>query len=173
MGRLLYEEEIKERRAQAELNTNHIGIFVSFLILILTWTVYGVEVWRGVEASLTVIGLLVSILLTVIFIIIIDRFVRAEFAQFLPIKVYERGILMPITPFDRFLWRKQPFIHYKNLDRIRLVRAHKSDQRDMLIATTKQRRNYPKGYDRNSQEARNILDSVHKAFPQARIEVSE
>lgn len=173
MGRLLYEEDIKERRAQAELSANHIGIFVSFLVLILTWTVYGVQAWRGIGSLWLAIGLLISLILTVISIIIIDKLLRAEVTQYLPIKVYERGILMPTTPFDRFLWRKQPFIHYNSLNSIRLIRAQKSDKMDTLIATTKRNRNYPKRYDRNSKEARNILDSVREAFPRARIEVSE
>ena len=173
MGRLLYEEEIKERRAQAELSANHIGIFVSFLVLILTWTVYGVQAWRGIESLWLATGLLVSLILTAISIVLIDKLLRAEITQYLPIKVYERGILMPTTPFDRFLWRKQPFIHYNGLNSIRLIRAQKSDKMDTLIVITKQKKNYPKRYDRNSKEARNILDSVRKAFPQARIEVSE
>lgn len=172
-GRLVYEEEIQERRAQAELSANHIGIFVSFLILILTWTTYGVQAFRGVGALWLGIGFVVSLILTIIFLIIIDKMLRAEITQYLPIKVYEKGILMPTTPFDRILWRKQPFINYSNLNSIRLTRAHKSDQQDILVATTKQRRNYPKMYHRDSKEAGNILDSVQKVFPRARIEISE
>jgi hypothetical protein len=41
------------------------------------------------------------------------------------------------------------------------------------VATTKQRRNYPKKYDRNSKEAGKILDSVLMAHPRARIEIGE
>lgn len=173
LGRLLYEEEIKERRAQAELNTNHIGVFVSFLVLTLTWTVYGVEAWRGIDAVWLVIGLIVSLVLTIISLITIDRLMRAELTQYLPIKVYEKGILMPTTPFDRILWRKQPFINYNSLNSIKLIRAHKSDQKDILITTTKGRKNYPKRYDRDSKETKSILENVRKAFPQAKIEVSE
>ena len=173
MGRLLYEEEIKERRAQAELSTNHIGIFVGFLVLILTWTVYGVEAWRGIDTVWLVIGLIISLILTIISLITIDKLLRAELTQYLPIKVYEKGLLMPTTPFDRVLWRKQSFISYNSLNNLRLIRAQKSDKQDLLIAITKQRRNYPKKFDRNSKEARNILENVRKAFPQARIEVSE
>jgi hypothetical protein len=172
-GRLVYEEEIQERRAQAELSANHIGIFVSFLILVLTWTSYGVQTYRGVGALWLGLGLAVSLLLTVVFIFIMDRMLRAEITQYLPIKVYEKGILMPTTPFDRILWRKQPFINYGNLNSIRLIRGHKSNDQDILVATTKQRRNYPKKYDRNSKEAGKILDSVRMAHPRARIEIGE
>ncbi|UCG69191.1 MAG: hypothetical protein JSV09_15645 [Thermoplasmata archaeon] len=172
-GRLVYEEEIQERRAQAELSVNHIGIFVSFLILIITWTTYGVQAWRGVGALWLGIGLVVSLILTLISLVLIDKMLRAEITQFLPIKVYEKGILMPTTSFDRILWRKQPFINYGNLNSIRLIRAHKSDDQDILVAITNQRRNYPKKYDRNSKEAGNILDSIHKAHPRLRIEISE
>ena len=172
-GKLLYEEEIKERRAQAELNPNHIGIFISFLVMISTWSVYGVKASEGVSVLWLAAGLIISLLVTLVALYLMDMLIRIEFTQFLPIKVYERGILMPTTSFDRILWRKQGFIHYNNLASIRLIKAHKPDEKDLLIAMTKQKKNYSKRYDRNSKEARNILESVHLAFPKARVEVRE
>ncbi len=173
MGRLLFEEEIKERRVQGELSTNHIGIFIGLLVLILTWTVYGVQAWRGIGAAWLMFGLILSLILTIISLITIDRLVRAEFTQYWPIKVYEKGIMMPPTPVDRIFWKKQPFIYYNNLSSIRLIRAPKPDHMDLLIIITKSRKNYLKRYNRDSKETKNILESVCKAFPQARIEISE
>lgn len=173
MGRLLYEEEIKERRAQGELGTNHIGIFVSFLVLILTWTVYGVEAWKGIRTLWLAIGLVASLILTAIFLYLINALVRAEVTKFMPIKVYDKGILMPITNFDRILWRKHMFIHDNDLESVRLIRSHKPDKKDILIATTKQGRAYTKKYDRNSEEPMNILENVHISAPQAKISISE
>jgi hypothetical protein len=173
MGKLLYEEEIKERRVQGELSTNHIGIFICLLVLILTWTVYGVQVWRGIGVAWLVFGLIISLILTIISLIIIDKLARAEFTQYWPIKVYENGIMMPPTPFDRVLWKKQPFIFYNNLSSIRLIRAPKPDHMDLLIIITKSRKSYLKRYNRDSKETKNILENVRKAFPQARIEISE
>lgn len=173
LGRLLYEEEIKERRAQAELSANHIGIFVSFLVLILTWTVYGVQAWRGIESLWLAIGLLISLFLTAIFLYLISILVRTEVIRFMPIKVYDKGILMPITNFDRFIWRKHKFIHDNDLESVRLVRAHKPDKENILIATTKQGRTYTKRYDRNSEEPVNILENVRISAPQAKVLISE
>ena len=173
MGRLVYEEEIKERRVQAELSANHIGIFVSFLILILTWTVYGVQAWKGIGTLWLVMGLLTSLLLTAIFLYLIGLLVRAEVTKYIPIKIYDKGILMPVTYFDRILWRKQPFIHDNDLESVRLIRAHKPDKEDILVATTKQGRTYTKKYDRNSEEPVNILENVHFSAPQAKVSISE
>ncbi len=172
-GRLLYEEEIKERRAQAELSTNHMGIFGGLLVLILTWTVYGVEAWRGLEVHWLVFGLVVALLLTVISLFVIDTLLRFELTQFLPVKVYEKGVLMPTTPLDRIIWRKEPFIHYSNLSDMKFMRTHKPDQKDMLTAITRQRKNYPKQYDPTSEEPKNILKAVKKAFPQVKVAIDE
>ncbi|UCE36410.1 MAG: hypothetical protein JSW00_12920 [Thermoplasmata archaeon] len=172
-GRLLYEEDIKKRRAQAELNPNHIIIVVSLLFLILTWAVYGVKAWQGVTVQWLAVGLLISIIVTLILFYFLDRFIREELTKYLPIKVYEKGILMPTTPIDRILWRKKPFIHINELGSIRLVRAHKPQQKDWLIAQTSRRQNYPKRYDRNSKEVENILNVVRKTFGQVKVEISE
>lgn len=172
-GRLLYEEKIADRRAQAELNTNHIGLFMGCLVLIITWTVYGYKVSQGIELLWVVVGLLVSLILTVIGLFTIDRLLRLEFTRNLPIKVYEEGILMPTTRSDRVLWRKPPFIHENDLDSLRLIIAHNPDHKDMLIATTKHAKSYPKMYDRNSREARNIIEIVDEAFHKVKAQVNE
>lgn len=172
-GKLLYEEEIKERRAQAELNPNHIGIFVCFLVIITTWSVYGIKASEGVSTLWMGAGLIIALLVTIVALYLMDMLIRVEFTQYIPVKVYEKGILMPTTSFDRVLWRKKAFIHYNNLASIRLIKAHKQDKKDMLVATTKQRKRYPKRYDRNSKETKNILENIQKAFPQARIDVRE
>ncbi len=172
-GRLLYEEEIIERRAQGELSTNHIVIFASFLALILTWTVFAVEAYRKVAGMWLVIGLIAALAITLISIVVMDRMMRAEFSQFLPIKIYENGILMPTTVFDRILWRKKPFILKNELSKIRLDRAHKKEKMDWLIAITNANRSYPKIYDRNSKEVLKIIDVVKKSFAQVRIEIEE
>ncbi len=172
-GRLLYEEEIKERRAQGDLNTNHIVIFASFLALILTWTVFGVEVYREVAMVWLIGGLVTAIIITFISFYLIDKMLRAEFSQFLPIKIYENGMLLPTTVFDRVLWRKKVFIHRNELSKVRLERAHKAEKMDWLIAVTNTKKRYPKIYDRNSKEVLNILDVVKKNFPKAKIEIEE
>lgn len=172
-GKLLYEEDVKERRAQAELNANHILIFINILIIILTWSVMGFEAWRGIEVSWAITGLIISLLVTLIAFLIIDTLVRAEFTQKLPIKVYEKGILMPITPIDKIIWMKQPYIPYNNLNYLRLVKAQKKDKKDVLMATTMRRKSFPKMYDRNSKEVKIILESVRKAHPKVKIVMTE
>ncbi|UCE74135.1 MAG: hypothetical protein JSV56_00140 [Methanomassiliicoccales archaeon] len=172
-GRLLYEEDIKKRRAQAELNPYHIFIVVSLLFLILTWAVFGVIAWRGTALSWLAAGLLISIIITLILIYIIDELLRLELTKYIPIKVYEKGILMPTTPIDRIFWRKKPFIHASELSSIRLIRAHKPEQKDCLIATTVGNKNYPKRYDRNSKEVPQILDVVKRTFSQVKVDISE
>ncbi len=102
-----------------------------------------------------------------------DKFKRMEVARTLPIKVYENGILMPTTLFDRTLWRKPAFVRYSNLGSLALVRTHKPDRKDVLLVTTKNKRRYPKQYDPNSEEAKNILEMVHRASPQVHIDIFE
>lgn len=172
-GRLLYEEDIKERRIQAELNSNHLGIFVCILIMILIWTVYGAEIWRGISRAWVVVGFVVSLFSTLTLMYIIGILVRVEFTQFIPIKVYDKGVLMPTTNFDMIIWRKQPFIHDNDLESVKLVRSHKPDHKDILIATTKQRKVYTKRYDRHSKEPENILESVRISAPQAKVLIIE
>ena len=172
-GRLIYEETIIESRAQAELNAHHIGIFVSFIVLIFTWIVYGYKIWNGIEVLWVGIGIFVSLFVTLICLYMIDILVRLEFTRNLPIKVYGGGILMPTTQFDRILWKKQPFIHESDLEGLTLIKAHNPDQKDTLIATTKKRKSYPKRYHRNSKEVRNIIKIVQKTFPKVKVEVNE
>lgn len=172
-GRLLYEEVMRERRAQAELNPNHIGIFVSFLFLVLTWTVYGAMIWYGISTLWTVIGFILSLILSAIFIQIMGVLIREEFTQVIPIKVYDKGVLMPTTNFDRIIKRKQPFIHDNDLESVILIRTHKPSQKDILVATTKQGRTYIKKYDCNSEEPENILESVRISAPQAKVSIVE
>jgi hypothetical protein len=172
-GRLLYEEEILERRAQGELNTNHIVIFASVLALILTWTVFAEEAIRGVASVWLIGGLVCALIITMISFYLIDRMLRAEFSQFLPIKIYENGMLLPTTIFDRVLWRKKSFIHRNEISIVRLERAHKAENMDRLIAITNTKKRYPKIYDRNSKEVLNILDVVKKNFPNVKIVIEE
>jgi len=172
-GKLLYEEDIKERRAQAELNTNHIGMYVCALTLILTWISYGVRLTTGISAAWISGGYLLCLIITGISLFIMDKFKRMEVARTLPIKVYENGILMPTTLFDRTLWRKPAFVCYSNLGSLALVRTHIPDRKDVLSATTKNKRRYPKLYDPNSEEAKNILEMVHRASPQVHIDIFE
>jgi hypothetical protein len=172
-GRLLYEEEFSEKRTQAEINANHIGMFVAFLFVILTWTLYGYMIWRGTRLLWVILGFIMALILSGIFLFIMDRLVAMEFTQNLPIKIYEKGILMPTTPMDRIVGRKRPFIHDNDLESVRLVRAHKPYKRDMLIATTKQRKVYVKRYDRYSDVPDDILEAVQISAPQAKIIVSE
>ena len=105
-GKLLYEEDIKERRAQAELNSNHIGMYVCSLTLTLTWIIYGVRLTAGISAAWISGGFLLCLIITGISLLAMDKFKRMEVARTLPIKVYENGILMPTTLFDRTLWRR-------------------------------------------------------------------
>ena len=172
-GKLLYEEDIKERRAQAELNSNHIGMYVCALTLTLTWIIYGVRLTNGISAAWVAGGFLLSLIITGISLLAMDRFKRMEVARTLPIKVYENGILMPTTVFDRTLWRKPPFVLYNNLGSLALVRTHKPDRKDVLLVTTKNKRRYPKQYDPNSEEAKNILEMVHRASPQVHMDIFE
>jgi hypothetical protein len=172
-GRLLYEEEFKETRVQAELNGHHIGILVTSLFILLTWSLYGYQIWKGISNLWIVLGLIISLILTGIFIFIIDRLIGIEFTQNLPIKIYEKGILMPITPMDRIIGRKRSFIHDNDLESVRLVRAHKPEKKDVLIATTKQKKVYIKRYDRNSDVPDDIMESVRISAPQAKILISE
>jgi hypothetical protein len=44
---------------------------------------------------------------------------------------------------------------------------------DVLLATTKNKRRYPKLYEPNSEEAKNILEMVHRASPQVQIDILE
>ena len=99
--------------------------------------------------------------------------VRVEFTRNLPIKIYEKGILMPITPIDKIIWRKQPYIPYNNLYYLSLVKAQKKDKKDVLMAITMRRKSYPKRYDRNSKEVKFILESVRKAYPNVKVVMSE
>jgi hypothetical protein len=172
-GRLLYEEKIMERRAQGELNTNHIVIFACFLALILTWTSFGVQAYRQVAIGWLIAGLITAIIVTLISFYLIDKMLRAEFSQFLPIKIYENGMLMPTTVFDRIIWRKRPYIQKNELLEVRLERAHKAEKMDWLIAITNTRKRYPKVYDRNSKEVLKILDVLKKSFPKVRIDIEE
>ena len=172
-GRLLYEEEFKETRVQAELNGHHIGILVAFLFLILTWSLYGYQIWKGISNLWIVLGFIFSLILTGILIFIMDRLIGMEFTQNLPIKIYEKGILMPTTPMDRLIGRKRPFIHDNDLESVRLVRAHKPEKKDLLIATTKQKRVYVKRYHRNSDVPDDIMENVRISAPQAKISISE
>ena len=172
-GKLLYEEDIKERRVQAELNANHIGTFVCALALVLIWLVYGVRLAAGISVGWIAGGFFLCLVVTGIVLLAMDRFKRMEVARTLPIKVYENGILMPTTIFDRTLWRKPAFVRYNNLGSLALVRTHKLDRKDVLMATTKNKRRYPKLYDPNSEEAKNILEMVHRASPQVHIDILE
>lgn len=172
-GKLLYEEDIKERRAQAELNSSHIGIFVCALALVLLWLIYIVRLADGISAGWVIGGFVLSLIITGILLLMIDRFKRQEVARTLPIKIYENGILMPTTFLDRWLWKKPAFVRYNNLGSLALVRTHKPDKKDVLKAITKNNRSYPKLYDPNSEEARNILEMVHRASPQIHIDVLE
>lgn len=172
-GRLLYEEEIRQKRVQAELNTNHIGMFICLLLLLMTWTAFGASVWESIGLLWVALGFITSLILTGILLYVIGIFGREEFTQFMPIKVYDKGVLMPITNFDRILFRKQPFIPDNDLESVVLVRARKPDQKDILIATNKQGKTYKKKYIRYSDEPENILDSVRISAPQARISINE
>jgi hypothetical protein len=172
-GKLLYEEDIKERRAQAELNSNHIGMYVCGLAIVLIWIVYIVRLATGISAAWVIGGFFLSLIVTGISLLFMDRFKRMEVARVLPIKVYENGILMPTTMFDRTLWRKPPFVRFNNLGSLALVRIHKPDRKDILMAVTKNKRRYPKWYDPNSEEVKNILEMVHRASPQVHIDILE
>jgi hypothetical protein len=172
-GRLLYEEEFSEKRTQAEINANHIGMFVAFLLIILTWTLYGYMVWKGTRIAWIIFGFIVAFILSWILIFIMDRLVAMEFTQNLPIKIYEKGILMPTTPMDRWVGRKRPFIHDNDIESVKLVRAHKPYKKDILIATTKQKKVYIKRYDRYSDAPDDILENVQISAPQAKISISE
>jgi hypothetical protein len=172
-GMLLYEEEFRETRVQAELGGNHIGILSSALLLILTWTLYGYYIWDGISNFWTGFGFVLALILTIISFYLIDRFIGMEFTQNLPIKIYDKGILMPTTPFERIIRRKQSFIHDNDLESVTLVRSHKPNKMDMLIAKTKQKKIYIKRYDRNSDVPEDILENVHISAPQAKISISE
>jgi hypothetical protein len=172
-GRLLYEEDLKERRAQAELNANHIGIFMAFLFLVLTWTLYGYMIWKGVRTLWIGLGFIFALILTGILLFIINRFIEMEFTQNLPIKIYEKGILMPITPMDRIIGRKRSFIHDNDLESVSLVRAHRPNKKDLLIAKTKQKKVYLKRYNRDSNVPDDILENIQISAPQAKISISE
>jgi len=172
-GSLLYEEEILEQRTQGELNTNHIVIFACLLALILTWTSFGVQAYRQIAFGWLIAGLITAFVVTLIAFYLIDKMLRAEFSQYLPIKIYENGILMPTTVFDRMLWRKNPFIHRNELALLRLERAHKAEKMDWLIIHTNSNKRYPKIYDRNSKEVLNIIDMVKKNFPNVKIVIEE
>ena len=172
-GKLLYEEDIKGRRKQAELTSNHIGMYVSVLVLILTWILFLVGALSDVAAVWIGVGLVFALILTGMALFAIDKLGSAEAARTLPIKVYENGILMPTTAMDRILLRKHPFIRYINLGTIRLIRTQRPDKKNLLVALTKQKKRYPKQYDPNSEEPRNILDTVQKASPQVHIEIND
>jgi hypothetical protein len=172
-GRLLYEEEFRESRIQAELNGHHIGMMGSVLAILLIWSLYGWRVWRGVGFPWRGGGFLLALILTMIFIIIFNKLYALEFTQNLPIKIYEKGILMPTTFLDRKVGRKNSFIHDNDLESVRLIRAHKPEKRDLLIATTKQRKVYVKRYDRSSDVPYDIMESVRISAPQAKILISE
>ena len=146
-GKLIYEEEFKEERTQGELSSNHLGIFGSFLVIILTWTLMGYGIWKGIEALWLGTGLVISLILTFISLYLVDKFIGLEFTQNLPIKIYEKGILMPTTPFDRMIKRLQPFIHNDNLGSVRRVRTHNPNQKDLLIVRTKHKKEYVKRYE--------------------------
>jgi hypothetical protein len=172
-GRLLYEEEFRETRIQAEIGGNHIGILSSILLLILTWTLFGYYLWKGVSAFWTGAGLFFAIVLTIISLYLIDKFIGMEFTQNLPIKIYDKGILMPTTPYERIMRGKQSFIHDNDLESVTLVRSHKPNQMDKLIAKTKGKKIYIKRYDRTSDVPEDILENVHISAPQAKISISE
>ena len=172
-GKLLYEEDIKSRRAQAELNSNHIGMFVCTLAIVLIWIIYIVRLATGISAFWVVIGFFFCLVITGISLLTIDRFKRMEIARTLPIKVYENGILMPTTFIDRTLWRKPAFVRYNNVRSLSLLRTHRPDKKDVLVATTKNKRRYPKLYNPDSEEAKNILEMVHRASPQVHIDIFE
>jgi hypothetical protein len=172
-GRLLYEEDLRERRAQGELNANHIGIFMVFLFLVLTWTLYGYTIWKGVRTLWIGLGFILALILTGILLFIMDRFIGIEFTQNLPIKIYEKGILMPTTPMDRIIGRKRSFIHDNDLESVSLVRAHKPNKKDLLIAKTKQKKVYLKRYNRDSNVPDDILENIQISAPQAKISISE
>jgi hypothetical protein len=172
-GRLLYEEDLRERRAQAELNANHLGIFMVFLFLVLTWTLYGYSIWKGVRILWIGLGFILALILTGILLFIVDRFIGIEYTQNLPIKIYEKGILMPTTPMDRIIGRKRSFIHDNDLESVSLVRAHRPNKKDLLIAKTKQKKLYLKRYDRDSNVPDDILENIQISAPQAKISISE
>jgi predicted ferric reductase len=172
-GKLLYEEDIKERRAQAELNANHIIIFMSILFIFLAWSVLGYGAYSGIEITWAIVGFLAALFVTLVAFLIIDSLLRIELTQFLPIKIYERGILMPITIIDRYVWMKYPYIPYNNLNHIKVVKAQKKDKKDVLTAISMRRRSYPKRYDRNSKEVKIILESIRKAHPKVKVLMSE
>jgi hypothetical protein len=171
-GMLLYEEEIRESRMQAELNGHHIGIMGSAMAILLTWSLYGWRVWLGVSFPWRGLGGIIAIILTIVFIMIMNRLYAIEFTQNLPIKIYEKGILMPTTFLERFRG-KHSFIHDNDLESVRLVRAHSPDKMDVLYAITKQKRVYTKRYDRSSDIPDDIMEAVRISAPQAKISISE
>jgi hypothetical protein len=172
-GRLIYEEEIRESRIQAELNGHHIGMMGCAMAILLTWSLYGWRIWLGVGFPWRGLGGIIAVILTVVFIMIMNKLYALEFTQNLPIKIYEKGILMPITPMDAALRRKRSFIHDNDLASLSLVRAHRPDKKDILYAVTKQKRVYTKRYDRNSDIPEDIMDAVRISAPQAKISFSE
>ena len=172
-GRLRYEEKIEETRAKAELSANHIGIFVSILIIILSWSVLGYGIGKKMEAIWISAILIAAIFFTMVFLYVINILVRFEISSHLPVKVYDEGVLMPTTSFERIISGKRPFIYFHNLASIRLIRAHEPDKKDILIAVTKRRRSYAKRFDRSSEEAANIIEAVQKANPKTKIMIRE
>lgn len=172
-GKLIYEEVFKEERTQGELSSNHLGIFGSFLVIILIWTLMGYGFWKGTEALLLGTGLVISLILTFISLYSVDKFIGLEFTQNLPIKIYEKGILMPITPFDRIVKRGQSFIQYDNLESVKRVRTHNPNQKDLLIVRTKHKKEYVKRYESSSGIPNDILENLKKSAPLTKIFVSE
>lgn len=172
-GRLLYEEDRRESRAQAELNANHLGLFMAFLFLVLTWTLYGYVVWKEARMLWMGLGFILALILSGILLFIMDKLIGMEFTQNLPIKIYEKGILMPTTPMDRIIGRKRSFIHDNDLESVSLVRAHRPNKKDLLIAKTKQKKMYLKRYDRDSNVPDDILENIQISAPQAKISISE
>jgi hypothetical protein len=172
-GKLIYEEQFKEERIQGELSSNHIGIFGSFLVIILTWTLMGYGIGQGTETLYLVVGLVISLILTFISLYLVDKFIGLEFTQNLPIKIYEKGILMPTTPFERMIRGMQPFIYNDNLESVRRIRTHNPNQKDLLIVRTKRKKEYVKRYDGSSDVPNDILENMKKSAPSVTISVSE
>lgn len=172
-GKLIYEEEFKGERTQGELSSNHLGIFGSFLVIILTWTLMGYGIGQGIESLLLGVGLVISLILTFISLYLVDKFMGLEFTQNLPIKIYEKGILMPTTPFERMIRGMQPFIYNENLDTVRRIRTHNPIKKDLLIVRTKHKKDYVKRYEGSSDVPNDILRNLKKSAPSAKISVSE